>query len=699
MRSSSSRWTVLALAAAALLVLAWCALRSARSGLPDPARTTSERVWSAVARDARLHEESGDAGRRAVAAETCEHPSEVPGAAAASRTGAIEVAARWSDDGAPVSRLGLAAWGPLGTATPFVREARTGTDGIARFEDLASGSWTITSAVGGRASVEVGSGSRVHALLEIPPGPSLRGVVVDAADRPIAGAQLWLSEGLGAPRPTFGEPTDAEGRFELRAIGNARLVGAFASGYLPSLMHELEPGNRTPVALKFVLGERGGSIDGHVVTSALADIAGAQVEIDVGGPLEGRTEDGVTLARPYPLTVLTDAGGRFHVDGVATGRIEIAARASGSAPWRRWVSVAAEKPTSIEIVLPPECVVAGTVRTADGLPVSGARIEVARGSAASQPSACSASDGTYALHGLWEGEVALDVDAGERGEAHERLRLTAGVTRDWDVVLETGVALEGVVVDENGDGLAAWAVLATSEEGASHSAETNDSGRFRLRCRDRSPLSICVCASMQDRVALLVLEHVVPGEGSVTCVIGPAQRRSAFLSGTLVDEHGAACAQADVAARKLDPPLVGLEIHVECGADGSFRLGPLQPARYALEVRAGQRAPCGLGEHALGPREERELGKQTLATAGTLAAVLVSADGRPIGNAVLHLVDPAGREIVQRTHRAGEGSLLTIDGLAPSNYTLRVEAEGHADALAQIVIRAGERTDESLIVR
>ncbi|MEI8256900.1 MAG: carboxypeptidase-like regulatory domain-containing protein, partial [Deltaproteobacteria bacterium] len=353
-------------------------------------------------------------------------------------------------------------------------------------------------------------------VLTVTPGASLDGRVLDAVtQQPIAGARVVLAEDAldAAPRAII---AGADGSFH--AVGLLRRphqVSARAPGYVPRMGALAIPG-LVPVVLAL---DRQVAVTGRVVDGRGAPVAGAQLEVmarDLDDrvawltassiafrdalftaqargprPLIPAGELGVMPGRvpSIPLTqpgggspwlaadaatqggYVTDALGRFHIDEVPPGVINVVAThpafVRGESAQR---AVRAGESVEIEIVMHQGGTIDGRLVDERGFPVPGQPVEVRIPGDPYPRRAFSQRDGTFRVPSVLGHVTVVALVAGRVGA-----RAEADVGDDAVVpvtlTLDRGVRrLRGRVMDSRQYPVAgAEIVLASSDRGASSS--------------------------------------------------------------------------------------------------------------------------------------------------------------------------------------------------------------------------------------
>ncbi|MEW6745002.1 MAG: carboxypeptidase-like regulatory domain-containing protein [Planctomycetota bacterium] len=158
--------------------------------------------------------------------------------------------------------------------------------------------------------------------------------------------------------------------------------------------------------------------------------------------------------------------------------------------------------------------------------------------------------------------------------------------------------------------------------------------------------------------------RLVSGESEADDLV--QDRPSAFIEGVVGDGRGNFVGGAMVLAHGILPGMSDCAARTEQGT-GRFRLGPMPPGRYALEVIATGFPAQRTEGRDLARGETWNAGTLTLHAGGRLVATLRRTDGGSTSGLSLSLFDSEGRshEVSQDKYKAQSGPL------APGRYTLR----------------------------
>jgi hypothetical protein len=329
-----------------------------------------------------------------------------------------------------------------------------------------------------------------------------------------------------------------------------------------------------------------GAVAGRVTSAAGAPIADAVVR------LASHDGDDVHLVR-------TGADGGYAVDGLAAGRWRIAASAAGFVPHAEVIALAPGARAAVDFTLAPGgAELTGTITDATGGPIAGATIAVAPagGALMGEPTVVAAA--TADEQGRYR--VTVAIGAARVTASHpEYVAMTSPVEVSasgarLDFSLVPGGAIEGVVLDAGsrqpvpgarvdvareavGGGDRADGGAATSARGRA-TVTAGPDGRFRVAGLE--PGAITLAAHAPGRasdaptvVPLGVAESVTGVE--VFVAAAPS------ITGTVVDEHGAPIADADVLAMTE-----GNATGAKSDGAGGFALEGVRPGRYTITAQA-----------------------------------------------------------------------------------------------------------------
>jgi hypothetical protein len=366
-----------------------------------------------------------------------------------------------------------------------------------------------------------------------------------------------------------------------------------------------------------------------------------------------------------------DELGRFEARGLEPVGTLLQARAPGFAPYLTQVALAVGETTRTELTLAPANRVGGVVRDGAGQPLAGISVSSGRYLDFDYVRTLSAADGSFVLDGLRVGPNSLVASSDEHGmDRVKREFQGAGETQEWRPVLVAGPTVAGTVLDERGAPLAGWHVAAV--EGAHldlwlRSGETGTDGRFRLVNCPTVPFVLAVRSPADIWGAPVVqVEEFEPGQTDLVVRVPDDAHPTAVLSGRVRAADGGVPEQVEVVYRSAATG-AGFAAHPD--PEGRFRIGPLRPGSYSLQVTAPGLGRLDRRGLALAPRAELDLGWLTLEPASQLVVRARLPAGAPSPQGAQTQLFLAGERVGHIDIQPGlEGR---SQALGPGRYTLR----------------------------
>jgi protocatechuate 3,4-dioxygenase beta subunit len=345
--------------------------------------------------------------------------------------------------------------------------------------------------------------------LALGPGIPFDGTVLDAQGGPAAHADVVVEaggafEGTSDPRPPEHPPyartaTNAKGRFRVRGIppGAVATVVVRAKGHAePRVGVRAVEGAVRPSPLEIRL-QPGSLVRGSVRDPAGQPFAGAAVFVVPASEPELLADPRQVFVTPdrtrsvRALTAVTDADGTYVIEGLPLDRdLRVAAEGDPHArsAWAGPLTGDAEhRELQADLKLRRHAVLILRVQDAEGAPIAGAHVAFDGPTLAPPPRL--AGMGRLEFNGMWPGEHGVRVTRDGYRQVHRTVVLVEGSVHEFEIVLEPGVALAGVVLDEKGRPLPAVRIEAVCREpeppGERHevpaaSTTTDAEGRFVL---------------------------------------------------------------------------------------------------------------------------------------------------------------------------------------------------------------------------
>jgi len=558
-------------------------------------------------------------------------------------------------------------------------------------------------------------------------GARLAGRVLDEDDgRPLAGAELEVIEDALTATPAH-TVADAEGRFSVSPLRAVRQrVWVRAPGYVPLVGASFVPGKSS----QRITLSRSGTLEGVVVDEDGAPVAGAQLEVIgktargasihvVGPALElGATSvpppatDNLAVTRgpvpkvplvPVPVAVgddpgallgglgfLSEAGGRFRIEGVPAGRLELVARMLGYASSHSGaLELGSGKTlTGLRVVLARGVALAGRVVDARGFPAPGVRVELVLQGEPLARVTLSAADGAFGFEAV-RGQGMLSaypsgaplvqqaVDLRGSGRQEVTLRL-GGDTR----------SLQGRVVDARGFPIESAVVRVRALDPHSPEARAVTVGRDGTFAVSGLPAPPYRVEAEHPSFATTVLASVSPALDSELRV---ELRPGASLRGEVrdgLDSEPIAGATIQLTRKGQAPS------EVLTDASGKFELRNLSADNYTLIVRHPPHVAARL-EVALRSSEERVLDVLSLQPGGELSGDVVDRFGAPVGGAEVALGEAPQWAGGTRTDASGH---FKLSGVTPGEQPLWARHSQAGELTSPVRVRVYERQESPGVV-
>lgn len=370
--------------------------------------------------------------------------------------------------------------------------------------------------------LELEPGEEREHRLTLRAGASVSGVVVDADGRPVEGARVRSQDAGRGGGPwgggrDEGVRTDADGRFELRALRpGQRTLSASAEGWRETETDELELLEGQRIEDLTIALERGLAIEGVVVWGdGRGPAAGAKVV--AATRIERRAFGSMSFSRVVDAgDGETDEDGRFALRGLDEGTYQLRAscadpatgdEAGGEAVlWRAEAEDVVAPARGVELRLAGPLVFAGRVVDDRGEPVTAFElaVESTQDGGPEESQAFKSEDGTFTFARVGAGEWRVEVEAD--GHVQDQ---PATVTLPHDgtpveLVLLRTASVRGRVLDTGGHPVADALVIVDGGSGDGNpwrgssgpETETDAEGRFLLE--DQRPGGLALTAAADD---------------------------------------------------------------------------------------------------------------------------------------------------------------------------------------------------------
>jgi hypothetical protein len=561
----------------------------------------------------------------------------------------------------------------------------------------------------------------------------LRGLVLDAADRPLPGVQVHLLE--SASNDPLALPLLLQHRLPASALATTATAfdGTFAVG-LPRIqdriyeIYLLSPDHATVRLgeLRLLAGEwhdlgaitmgPGATLQGRVIVDGLATpVPNAVITVRAGTAFEDVALRGIEEGH-RGLVATADGTGHYelrHAPG--RGIVQVAAVAPGFARQvRRDVELTTERPITIDFALSPGWTLRGAIHDAEGHAIHEARVEVwPNNSADAAFLAVTDATGGFEVQGLASGPHRVRASA--RGfQTAEATEIAAG-RLDVELVLQRrgrvdvrATTPEGSVLrnyqlsvhryfeDERGGQIGFVADL--PERSVRLDGFTDHAGF------DGLPAGTFVCEVTAGGYAkTLSAPFTITAEPMrETLQVDVAVSRGATLRGRVFDEGGAPLAAAEVRTQAdgADPespiwkllagavPARITTTEVTTDADGSFVLPRLALGDYQLEIEHPEACRSIVRQIRIDRATEQSV-PPIHVVRGAVVSGRATVGGRRAGQIKVVLMEAdAGRQGLTtrlETVTDAEGGFRLPRRVPPGTYELRAAVVGAAEPDSQIL--------------
>ncbi|MCC6699405.1 MAG: carboxypeptidase regulatory-like domain-containing protein [Candidatus Hydrogenedentes bacterium] len=501
------------------------------------------------------------------------------------------------------------------------------------FDNLPDGKYKIQAFLPGMFGVRTGrvdQGSRRPLEMDVEPAARLAGRVVDAAGKPVPGAEVYPSASLREDeipknwQVLWRTTTDSDGRFTLDPVyRDVWLVTVRAKGYATAVSPQTQPDTTD---LTIVLTQ-GTTLELRATLQGTSQAVG-----NVPANLHSMESPDLMY------TAVTDAEGYVRVENVPSGTYRVSMQHDRYVLADEGMQVTVDdsaSPIPVELRLVPAASVSGRIFDADsGIGLAGVDVW------SNSRRATSGEDGTYTLAGLREGPLEFRV-ATPRGyiEVPERKPIQIILQRGeaaegHDFGFHKGESISGVVVTGEGKGVAGAYVNVFSKN-TSSSVQTDGEGRYTISGFIVGD-TYRVTASAGEEWVAEELAEVQITEGGVRDLqikVVPA----ASISGRALLSTGEPVMDGRVyAVRQGDSQS---SYAASTGPGGVFRLSRLAPGTYDLTIsRNRMDGPSNEQPNTVVTVEPGDELKDIVvkipgADAGAVAGRVFDADGKPVAGA------------------------------------------------------------------
>jgi uncharacterized GH25 family protein len=518
-------------------------------------------------------------------------------------------------------------------------------------------------------------GDRSDLAIVLGQGATLNGRVVDASKRPVAGAEIRISEDTVLGGQVRRATSDARGGFTIRGLPRRRMLVMAASDDAASRTLAID--FASPVAPVELVLDQVAAIEGIVVTTSGTPVPEARVVAELVRT-ESTTEQIETRLRG-DLSAIAGMDGRFRIAPLASGRYLVRAIRPGSANDLLGMRVGAPVATGAQarIVVDELSRLIGKVAFADGTPVTSFAIRLGGSSLRRFQS----DTGAFAIDDVPAGKQYVEI-TGPSIVSQPLVEVAiepARVTDLGTITVSRGRVIAGRVVDRAGRPVAGAMVALARELRADGTSlvpfpgsrvlqvATDPAGRFELRSvgvgmqqiaaehdTGRSPIAVIQAGDIETEVTLTLLEAGAV-QGRVRIDGKPGEALILLRPETAVDSR----------------------ITVRTGADGSYRFDRVAAERYThitvvIRGTRDENTESKSQPIEVKPGQTLELDVELTAKGVTVIEHLASPDGAvQFGYGILGIVDDPAAVTLPLPHTISEGrafgakvgAMTTRDGM------------------------------------
>jgi len=564
------------------------------------------------------------------------------------------------------------------------RKISTDHEGRVEFPRLTPGLYDIAIWANGVRAVEedievIDSQTTTEIELVLSEAEILTGRVIDDQGNPVAGAKFDPSD-----NESSSAHTNANGDFEVRGVEPGRLLFCVTKKGFNSYHGRVSvpPEKELVITLKpalFVTGEVFAENtevfeNFYIIASKLA-IAGQNPGTG-GHNVRGPSGHFEMELKPGTYVLIA------FVPGFGPGRSE------------KFTLKRGEPLENIEIALPPEATVVGTVVTANtGEPVHGATIQLdsVKGRRVHNRNAKTTSkpDGTFRLGEMQEGEIRLTVSHPDFAPTHEKgLQVFAG--QDTQVRLEMGAGggLHGWVfkADEPLAGAGVWAQKHSTAHYESRSVATDSQGHYAIHGLSPGLYTVSVTHPELLSQATAKVEVLDASSTEFNLEQGENVRISGVVHLGGVPLRGGSIVPPN---RLILHEEFGFPPNQEIKADGTYTLELPEAGQYSLLIHAEELSQSGIRVPVSIPRGKSSHQIDIELPSGEIhGTVLDKQTGEPLAKAQVFTLPTSSRAesidqvltpgtVIVTTDSSGE---FVLSNLEAGTYTLKAFRQGYSTA-------------------
>ncbi|MGM7701591.1 carboxypeptidase regulatory-like domain-containing protein [Pseudalkalibacillus sp. Hm43] len=414
-------------------------------------------------------------------------------------------------------------------------------------------------------------------------------------------------------------------------------------------------------------------------------LTGTITDEDTGDPL---SEASLKITDAFGITnahAITDINGQYAVDSLTPGNYVITIAADGRGAKNISAYIEPDQTTELNVSLKKLTgVLTGTVRS-DGLPVSGAKVDVVSNHVVMAKTFAN-SDGTYTISGLSPGRYTVIFTA----DGYSTTSLGAIIENNETTLLNANIktifgTINGLVTKENGDPLPGAVILVNNSDSDVLVARilTNSNGGYNVN--DLNPGSYSVTASFTNYQTQLGGAIVTSGnESQLSFSLKP--NPSTIIGSVINIDTQEPIKGESIQMQLIDSNGVVLATTFS-NIEGEFIFENILPNTYTVNASTdGFRSSYASVKTEPGQTTSTRIGLEPLP--GFITGTLTDINsGDPIAGATINISNALGFQ-VDSMITSTDGHFLSM-GLPAGIYTLAVVAEGYETNLVGEIVPWG----------
>jgi len=427
--------------------------------------------------------------------------------------------------------------------------------------------------------------------------------------------------------------------------------------------------------------EKGATIEGVVRSSSGSAIEGALIRLELSDVQWNQ------VTRPLPM-VNSDIDGRFLVQGLAAGTVELQVEAQGfRRNTLRGVTIEAQGNSSVEVELEPGALLEGFVRSTDGTPLAGVKVEAAGRSRALRADSARTEtdeDGHFLFDTLGVGLYRLVATSPGLKEVRQEFQTGP---EPVELVMGKAMVVTGKVVDPDGKPLFRARVSQLAWRGGD-GVVTDRSGDFTLPLLvEADQITIQAGSFRRETVD-------VDASGGDLGIIQLSTAET--IEGIVYSPEGTPLSGARIVANRVRREGENRSFRNDAAiawsdGEGHYRL-ELSRADSSWRVSASFPEMLSSESVEVYPAGNAVTGIDLVLRWGTEVSGIVTGNGVPIPDAKVTIRQSRSRGADSVTALSDESGFYSIPGLKKGEYTLRGSAEGFGDlSMSELILQESEQ--------